>query len=216
MLLDWLTHSFATVTPIYIRGGLAWEGAELYWLRRFLAARRQPSIRPLIVLDFPMQDLYAGHWSVTGKGVPDYFASDPECYLPGRNIMLLAKVGVYCAMHDIGTIAMGQLKGNPFPDSTPRFRRRLQSAYSLGLDYPLRLLTPFLKYTKMDVIRKGRHLPLQWTFSCVQPQGRTHCGVCTKCAERRKAFHLSGVPDPTRYAAAPPGRRALSGGRHAD
>jgi 7-cyano-7-deazaguanine synthase in queuosine biosynthesis len=26
-----------------------------------------------------------------------------------------------------------------------------------------------------------------------------HCGRCTKCAERQRAFAAAGVPDPTRY-----------------
>src|SRR5262249_42979960 len=162
------------------------------------------------------QDLYDHHWSVTGVGVPDYFAPDSECYLPGRNIMLLAKVSVYCALHAIGTIAMAQLKGNPFPDSTPRFRRRLQSAFSLGLNYPLKILPPFLKSPKAEAIRKGRPLPLPRTFWCIQPRGRSHCGVCPKSAERRKAFQAAGVLDQTPYAAPPPaGRRLAKGGHYA-
>jgi 7-cyano-7-deazaguanine synthase len=33
-------------------------------------------------------------------------------------------------------------------------------------------------------------------------QGR-HCGQCSKCRERRDAFHEAGIDDPTSYASTP-------------
>lgn len=29
--------------------------------------------------------------------------------------------------------------------------------------------------------------------------GALHCGRCSTCVERREAFHLAGIPDPTAY-----------------
>jgi 7-cyano-7-deazaguanine synthase len=43
-------------------------------------------------------------------------------------------------------------------------------------------------------------MPLELTFSCIAPAGSLHCGQCNKCAERQRAFRLSSMPDPTRYA----------------
>jgi 7-cyano-7-deazaguanine synthase len=54
--------------------------------------------------------------------------------------------------------------------------------------------------TKTDIIRRGRHLPLGLTFSCIAPVSRRHCGRCNKCAERRRAFVAAGIADPTDYA----------------
>ena len=31
-----------------------------------------------------------------------------------------------------------------------------------------------------------------------------HCGRCGTCVERREAFHLAGVPDPTQYSESSP------------
>jgi 7-cyano-7-deazaguanine synthase len=31
-----------------------------------------------------------------------------------------------------------------------------------------------------------------------------HCGTCGTCVERREAFLLAGVPDPTQYLRTPP------------
>jgi 7-cyano-7-deazaguanine synthase len=36
-------------------------------------------------------------------------------------------------------------------------------------------------------------------MSCLRPVDGVHCGACNKCAERRKAFALADLPDPTLY-----------------
>src|SRR5881227_1200317 len=84
------------VHPLYVRFGLAWEEAELAHLRRFveaLGALTQPRspLQPLVVLDMPAGDLYGEHWSITGQGVPAAGTPDDAVFLPGRNVLLLAK-----------------------------------------------------------------------------------------------------------------------------
>jgi 7-cyano-7-deazaguanine synthase len=71
------------------------------------------------------------------------------------------------------------------------------------MNFDLTILTPFLNLTKIEVIRAGRDLPLELTFSCLNPVTGIHCGVCNKCAERRLAFSRAGIPDKTRYQALP-------------
>jgi 7-cyano-7-deazaguanine synthase len=36
------------------------------------------------------------------------------------------------------------------------------------------------------------------TWSCYE-EGAIHCGQCGTCVERREAFRLAGIPDPTDY-----------------
>ena len=50
----------------------------------------------------------------------------------------------------------------------------------------------------------GRGDPLELTFSCIAPVGDLHCGRCNKCFERRAAFRLIDMVDPTRYAESAP------------
>ncbi|HLI81414.1 MAG TPA: 7-cyano-7-deazaguanine synthase [Candidatus Binataceae bacterium] len=188
------------VFPIYIRAGLRWERVELATLRKFIAALARDNIEEVAVLDFPTVDITRDHWSVTGKAVPGYRASLASNYIPGRNLSLLTKAAMFCARNRIGEIAMAPLESNPFPDARPEFFRAVERAVKLGMELPLRVLTPFEGLEKSDVIRKGRALALELTLSCANPRGMLHCGACTKCAERIQGFHAAGIADPTRYA----------------
>jgi 7-cyano-7-deazaguanine synthase len=190
-MLAELAKRYRRVYPVFIRQGLAWEAAELRSLRRFLRATHAA---PLTVLHLPAGDLYGRHWSTTGRRVPGAKTRDEAVYLPGRNLMLLSKAAVFCALHKIPVIAVGSLGHNPFPDATPKFFRDF--ARVSGVE----VIAPFRALAKEEVIRRGRGLPLHLTFSCLAPQRGRHCGRCNKCAERRRAFARTGVADSTRYA----------------
>lgn len=187
------------VTPIYVRSGLTWESVELPHLLRFLGALSSPSLRPLVTLDVPVADLYGSHWSLTGRDVPDGNTSDDAVYLPGRNVILLAKAMVWCHLHGVTSIALGVLAGNPFPDATPEFFRSLASTVNRAIGGSVGIETPFAGFSKIEVLRRGRDLPLQDTFSCIAPVQGHHCGRCNKCAERQRAFQAAGMIDPTVY-----------------
>ncbi len=200
-VLTWrLAQVSARVIPVYIRTGMIWEEIEELWLGRFLSAIASPRIEPVIPLEFPLRDIYRSHWSVGGAGSPRYDDPDETVYLPGRNIILLAKTAVYCALNRIPRIAMGHLAANPFPDATDSFMSAMATALSAGMEWPIRIERPFTSSHKVDVVNLGASLPLELTFSCIRPAGELHCGECNKCRERQEAFAAAGVPDRTRYA----------------
>jgi 7-cyano-7-deazaguanine synthase len=154
------------------------------------------------VLEITMRDVYpASHWAVRGVP-PAYDTPDEDVYLAGRNIVLLSKASVYCAGAGIHRVAIGPLAGNPFPDATPAFFKAMSHALSLGLDHRIDVAAPFAAWHKADVVRLGVELgvPLELSLSCMNPQGVLHCGVCSKCRERRDAFEEAGTADPTVYA----------------
>jgi 7-cyano-7-deazaguanine synthase len=189
------------VQPIYVRFGLAWELVEEAHLRSFL--RSLPpmlGVRALVTLDFPIVDVYGAHWSVSGTDVPDEDTSDSAVYLPGRNLLLLTKASVWCALHGVEAIALGTLKGNPFSDSGPEFFGAYGALAELALGSSLSVMTPFAGMTKPEVLELGRDLELGQTFSCIDPVDDRHCGHCNKCAERRTAFGTAGMEDRTAYA----------------
>lgn len=201
VLLSDLASRYHQVYPLYVKNGLLWEETEQYWLKRFLKAvqGRNKSIQKMTTLNLPIRELYDGHWSLTGHHVPDYTSDDQSVFLPGRNLLLLTKAALFCAMNRIGTVALGPLKGNPFPDSSRTFFHTFAKAASLGLDFPFSITIPYRHLSKMQVILKGHTLPLELTFSCIRPNGIYHCGLCNKCAERQKAFKEAGILDKTAY-----------------
>jgi 7-cyano-7-deazaguanine synthase len=188
------------VYPLYVRHGLVWEAAELHHLQRFLEAVRTPALRPLAVLEMPVADLYGGHWSLTGRGVPDADSADEAVFLPGRNVLLLAKAMLWCHLHGMPAVALAPLESNPFPDATPAFFEDFQVVVSRGIGGAVRVLRPYAGLRKAVVMHRGRGLPLELTFSCIRPVAGRHCGQCNKCAERRRAFTDAGLADPTEYA----------------
>jgi 7-cyano-7-deazaguanine synthase len=185
--------------PIYVRSGLTWEPAEFAHLQRFLAAIASTQLKPLITLELPVGDLYGPHWSLTGHGVPDEKSPDQAVYLPGRNVILLAKALVWCHLHGVPAIALAVLAANPFTDATPEFFQSMADTVNRAVGGSVRIETPYAALSKVEVVRRGGDLPLEHTFSCIAPVNSRHCGRCNKCAERRRAFADAGMKDPTGY-----------------
>jgi len=197
----------ARVLPVHVSVGLAWEAAEVAMVEQLLRAPVFASrAAPLTRVEFTMRDVYPPtHWAIRGVP-PAYDTPDEDVYLSGRNLVLLTKAGVVAARHDAHRIALGPLAGNPFPDARPAFFGAMARAMSLGLDHPIEIATPFLEWDKAAVIRRGVELgvPFELTLSCMSPMITDalpqHCGLCSKCRERRDAFAAALVRDPSIYA----------------
>ena len=198
LLADTLTR-YDTVVPIYVQNHLRWEDVEIFWLKKFLRTIKSPKLQALKILELTMRDVYENHWSITGIHTPGAVSRDESVYLPGRNIIFLSKAAVFAAQNDISFIEIGVLKGNPFSDSSKIFFKKISEVLSLGLRKEIEVLAPFQKLKKEDVILSGKKLPLEMTFSCINPKGYEHCGDCNKCLERKKAFFAAGMTDRTKY-----------------
>ncbi len=199
ILLGEALRQRAAVHPLYVRHGLTWEKAELQHLRRFLEVVQAPALRPLQVLEMPVADVYAAHWSITGRGVPDGDSPDEAVFLPGRNVLLLAKAMLWCHLHGVPAVALAPLESNPFPDATAAFFSSYQAIVNQGIGGAVQVLRPYAGLSKTEVMHRGRRLPLELTFSCIRPVEGRHCGRCNKCAERRRAFAEAALSDPTEY-----------------
>ena len=201
------------VHPLYISVGLAWESAEVVMAKQLLATPiYDGKVSALQRLAFTMQDVYPPtHWAIRGTP-PAYDTPDEDVYLAGRNLVLLAKAGTWCAQHRVSRVVLGPLAGNPFPDARPEFFAAMSEALSLGLDWRVEIAAPYRDLDKAQVIRRGVELrvPFELTLSCMNPRERgdsgapfLHCGACSKCRERRDAFTAADVADPTLYATGP-------------
>jgi len=193
----------ATVFPIYVEAGLAWEPVEKQALAAYLGALTNENIQPLTKLEMPVRSLYGNHWSTTGENIPDSDAPDIDVYLPGRNVLLIGLTSVWCALNDVHTIAIGSLDDNPFPDATPQFFEDFGRVVGGALNHDIKVIAPYRSRHKHEIISAFPDLPLELSLTCMAPSivdgALVHCGACNKCEERRRAFVAAGVVDKTRY-----------------
>ncbi|MEV3925903.1 7-cyano-7-deazaguanine synthase QueC [Actinomadura coerulea] len=144
--------------------------------------------------------------------VPDGHYSDEtmrSTVVPNRNMIMLSVAAGVAVSRNADCVAYGAHAGDHavYPDCRPEFYRQVDLAIRAGNDGFLaagfRLEAPFLEVTKADIVRRGQALgvPFSLTWSCYKG-GIVHCGTCGTCVERREAFALAGLDDPTEYAAA--------------
>lgn len=200
VLVGELARDSPRVVPLYVRCGMFWEDDEERALRRYLALLGAGAVADLQVFHMPLGAVYGRHWSTTGEEVPDRDSPDEAVFLPGRNLLLLAQAAIWCHLNGVPALALGLLRGNPFPDSSAAFFESYQASINMALTARLQLVRPYQQLSKVEVLQRGRAFPLGATWSCVRPVGGRHCGLCNKCAERQKAFAQAGLADPTEYA----------------
>lgn len=188
VLLEFYAGKGAVIYPLYIRHGFLWEKAEIHALRKLIKALDKRSIRPLTAIRFSLKPLLKGHWSMTGENTPSRNSKDAAVFLPARNLLLLWLAGLFCRRKKIGRIALGTLRTNPFQDSTPEFFDTMEKILKMICGRKIRIERPFRRLAKEQVLRFARRVPLEMTFSCLDPRGLSPCGKCNKCAERKKAL----------------------------
>lgn len=208
ILLGEAIRIYPEVYPLYIRTGAAWEDVELTHLHQFLAACHTSALRSLVEFYLPVTDLYGDHWSLTGKNVPDHASADDAVFLPGRNVILLSKALIWCHLHGVPELATAPLGSNPFPDASASFYDGYAQIVSQAVGGSVQVLRPYAQMNlhKVDVLRRGQGMPLEHTFSCIDPKYGQHCGVCNKCAERQAGFREAAMTDPTIYVTMPTDR----------
>jgi 7-cyano-7-deazaguanine synthase len=121
-----------------------------------------------------------------------------------RNAILLSVAfGVACSVN--GSAVAAAFHGGDhfiYPDCRSGFVNAFATMERAALDgfADIRLETPFLHWTKAKIVSEAARLGVRFenTWSCYKGEDR-HCGRCGTCVERREAFHLAGVADPTAY-----------------
>jgi 7-cyano-7-deazaguanine synthase len=122
--------------------------------------------------------------------------------VPNRNMILLALAGGHALSIGFDTIAYAAHAGDHtiYPDCRPEFADAMEKALGLADWQNLNLHRPFVNFSKEELVRKGNELgaPLELTWSCYAGR-EEHCGKCGTCVERKEAFALAKVEDPTEY-----------------
>ncbi len=124
--------------------------------------------------------------------------------VPNRNAIMLTIAYGIAAANNADVVATAVHGGDHFiyPDCRPGFIKAFEEMQNHALeDYAdIALYVPFLNKTKADIVAEGARLnvPFSETWSCYKGSD-IHCGCCGTCVERREAFDLAGVDDPTVY-----------------
>jgi 7-cyano-7-deazaguanine synthase len=159
------------------------------------------------ILKLPQLGQILGGSSLTDKSItlPEgHYAEESmkSTVVPNRNMILLALAGGHALSIGFDTIAYAAHAGDHtiYPDCRPEFADAMNKALGLADWNDLNLHRPFVDMTKSDLVTLGEELnaPLQLTWSCYAGN-EIHCGKCGTCVERKEAFALANIPDPTKY-----------------
>jgi len=106
---------------------------------------------------------------------------------------------IYLGIKDEGKVAM--------KDTTPEFLEIMNKMQEHATnDGIYKIKAPLINKDKPETIEIGNKLkvPFELTYSCYVggsfKDGKlVHCGYCSNCMQRKKAFHFSEVKDPSEY-----------------
>ena len=137
--------------------------------------------------------------------VPEgHYAADnmKATVVPNRNMIMLAVATGYAISVDANAVSYAAHAGDHaiYPDCRKEFADALGAAIALCDWKEIQLRRPYVGIDKAEIVRVGAALgvPYEETWSCYKGSDM-HCGVCGTCVERREAFDLAGVEDPTAY-----------------
>lgn len=124
--------------------------------------------------------------------------------VPNRNMVLLSLATAWAVSLKAEVVAYAAHAGDHtiYPDCRPEFIATMAIAMGLCDWHKVGLMTPFSVYSKADIVKLGEGLgvPFEKTYSCYKGR-KKHCGLCGTCTERKEAFKLAKVEDPTSYEA---------------
>jgi 7-cyano-7-deazaguanine synthase len=169
---------------------------------------RNGILHQIIPLDF-INTLFKSDLLKSGGTIPDGHyaeASMKQTVVPFRNGIMLAIAAGYAESVDAEGLVIAAHSGDHaiYPDCREPFMQAMGTAMSEGTYARIQLLRPFIAMDKTGIARRGTELGIDFseTWSCYKG-GAIHCGVCGTCVERREAFLLACIPDPTLYQQTP-------------
>jgi 7-cyano-7-deazaguanine synthase len=163
----------------------------------------------VIALDF-VPALFASALLKSGGQIPDGHYEEEtmkQTVVPFRNGIMLSIAAGYAESIGAQGLVIAAHAGDHaiYPDCRESFMHAMAEAMRLGTYAGIELLRPFINFTKAQIAARGHELGVDFsqTWSCYKG-GEIHCGACGTCVERREAFLLAKIPDPTAYARTAP------------
>lgn len=162
-----------------------------------------------VPLDF-VAEHFASDLLRSGGAIPKgHYEEDnmKRTVVPFRNGIMLAIAAGFAESQGAEALVIAAHAGDHaiYPDCRADFMAAMADAIRLGTYAGIALLRPFIAMSKAEIVAEGAGLGVDFsrTWSCYVG-AENHCGECGTCVERREAFLVAGVPDPTGYASLAP------------
>ncbi len=138
------------------------------------------------------------------NGITGSFNTLKTTIVPNRNSIFLSIAIGFAYSIGADTVFFGAHHSDRgvYPDCRKEFVQAFEIAERLANDRPsMSVKAPFIDLEKSEIVRLGSRLniPFEKTWSCYKG-GSEHCGSCSSCSERKRAFLESGIEDPTVYS----------------
>lgn len=140
-----------------------------------------------------------------GDAIPEgHYTSEnmKSTVVPFRNGIMLAVACGLAESRGLKKVMLANHSGDHaiYPDCRQGFVDAMSEAMSQGTYDGIRIFAPYTSLTKDEIAARGAAAGVDFslTYSCYKG-GERHCGRCGTCVERREAFELAGVADPTLY-----------------
>lgn len=134
-------------------------------------------------------------------------ATMKQTVVPFRNGIMLAIAAGFAESHAATGLIIAAHAGDHaiYPDCREDFMQAMSAAIQAGTYAEVEVLRPFIALSKAEIVRRGHALGVDYarTWSCYEG-GAVQCGECGTCVERREAFELAGIADPTAYRSTAP------------
>jgi len=157
-----------------------------------------------------VDELFKSDLLQSGGTIPDGHYQEltmKQTVVPFRNGIMLSIAGGYAESIEANGLVIAAHSGDHaiYPDCREDFMKSMADAIRLGTYAAVEILRPFIHSTKAEIAQRGHELGVDFaqTWSCYKG-GEIHCGTCGTCVERREAFMLSELPDPTVYLSTGP------------
>lgn len=206
--MDSITALYDTITKYQVIAGVSFNYGAKHNDKEipFAAYHCQKLGIPhkIISLEF-MNQLFKSHLLQSGGEIPDGHYEEltmKQTVVPFRNGIMMSIVAGFAESEGAKGLVIAAHSGDHaiYPDCREDFMKSMGEAIHLGTYEQVEVIRPFITMNKAEIAKRGQELGVDFsqTWSCYKGTD-VHCGKCGTCVERREAFILADIKDPTVY-----------------
>jgi 7-cyano-7-deazaguanine synthase len=202
--LFWASASYDRVSA------LSFDYGQRHRVELALARRLTRRLRiPHKILRINLRQVGGSSLTDTSIPLPEFKSTKeigpgiPLTYVPFRNGIFLALAAAWAEVKGIRDIICGfnTLDSPNYPDTRAAFAKAMEKAINQGTKpastgQKMRIITPFIRMKKSEIIRKGLSLGADYSYSISCYRGEeVPCGKCSSCLLRERAWREARAKD---------------------